>query len=124
RVEKDDSVFDADGRTLLFEETHRADGTLQLQKQRRNDGGVVTTGYRADGKTIRLLEVANPNSTVNRIYYRGDGTTVWAKMKLLGNQPVSLDYYGSTGVLEHRREYRTDGTTTITVFRPDGTVSL
>lgn len=91
-------LYDADGKTVLFERTLREDGTAEVYKHSRQGGGMETETFYPDGKTIQVRTVRGAR-----------------------NELLVEEKYRPTGVLESQTRQVSYWDTEVVEFREDGT---
>ncbi len=141
-------LFDKNGKTVLFERSMRPDGTTEMTKHSRADGGFETETFYADGKTTRVRKIVTGRGEVSleetfrqngRVEtqtrkvgyndtevteYRDNGTRLSVTTSG-GNRwsPVEKVVFDSSGLMVEQKVRYTSYSVEVEYRRPDGTLA-
>ncbi len=126
-----ESLYAADGKTVVRGFELRADRTLAWNTDTLADGSLRTVSFWSDGRQPFSISVINDKaSAADFVYFRADGK-LWAHQwfKGLDSKGILLGedlYSARTGLIERSIRHVTDGrqSDTVTYYRIDGTARL
>lgn len=141
-------LFDADGKTVLFERINRADGSVEMLNRSRSDGGTETETFYEDGRTTRTRKImtryrdvvleetyraSGKLETSTRklnyseyevIEYRENGTRLSATIRGTSKwSPVEKIVFGHDGIMVEMKIRYTSYSVEVEYRRSDGTIA-